>query len=74
MDTDNAYTDWQSGSLRVVQNLRGEYSIWPVAKDLPFGWAEVGKSGNKEECLKYIEEVWDPEEIHAPTTVDTAST
>ena len=24
----------------------------------PLGWKAVGKTGNKQECLDYIEEVW----------------
>ncbi len=42
----------------VVVNHEEQYSIWPVGRDIPLGWREVGKSGLKEECLDYIEEVW----------------
>jgi MbtH protein len=43
---------------KVVVNHEEQYSIWPANRDLPLGWREVGKSGTKEECLAYIEEVW----------------
>jgi MbtH protein len=43
---------------RVVVNDEDQYSIWFVDQDLPPGWSEVGKSGTKEECLAYVEEVW----------------
>jgi MbtH protein len=44
--------------LRVVVNHEEQYSIWPIHKALPLGWNDAGKSGTKEECLQYIEEVW----------------
>lgn len=43
---------------RVVINIEEQYSIWPVDREIPWGWSDVGKSGSKEECLAYIEEVW----------------
>lgn len=42
----------------VVMNQEEQYSIWPSEKDLPLGWTAVGKSGPKDECLAYIQEVW----------------
>jgi MbtH protein len=42
----------------VVMNDEEQYSIWLGGKPLPTGWREVGKSGTKQECLNYIEEVW----------------
>ena len=42
----------------VVINHEEQYSIWPVDRELPLGWNTVGKSGLKQECLDYIEEVW----------------
>jgi MbtH protein len=44
--------------FRVVMNHEEQYSIWPEYKDIPAGWREVGKNGNKKECLDYIETVW----------------
>ena len=45
-------------SWRVVISLEDQYSVWPKIKAIPPGWSEVGKEGNKEECLSYIKEVW----------------
>ena len=42
----------------VVINHEEQYSIWFADRELPLGWKTVGKSGTKEECLDYIEEVW----------------
>lgn len=42
----------------VVVNHEEQYSIWPIDQDLPLGWNDAGKRGNKEACLAYIEEVW----------------
>ncbi|MBE7527119.1 MAG: MbtH family NRPS accessory protein [Burkholderiales bacterium] len=42
----------------VVINHEEQYSIWPEYKEIPRGWHSVGKSGKKDDCLAYIEEVW----------------
>lgn len=42
----------------VVMNHEEQYSIWPADRELPLGWHTVGKTGTKQECLAYIEEVW----------------
>ena len=48
-----------SGELhQVVVNHEEQYSIWPTDRDLPKGWLGVGKTGTREECLTYIEQVW----------------
>lgn len=41
----------------VVINLEEQYSLWPIHRDIPTGWANTGVSGPKEECLAYIREV-----------------
>ncbi|MEO8971261.1 MAG: MbtH family protein [Ktedonobacteraceae bacterium] len=43
---------------KVVVNHEEQYSIWPADRDNPPGWRDAGKSGAKEECLAYVEEVW----------------
>ncbi len=45
-------------TYRVVVNHEEQYSIWPVDREIPLGWREVGKSGPKADCLAYIKEVW----------------
>ena len=42
----------------VVINHEEQYSIWPADRENALGWNEVGRTGNKKECLDYIEEVW----------------
>ncbi|MDQ1257375.1 MAG: anti-sigma factor antagonist, partial [Candidatus Hydrogenedentes bacterium] len=42
----------------VVMNHEEMYSIWPADREIPLGWNAVGKTGTKQECLDYIEEVW----------------
>jgi MbtH protein len=42
----------------VVINHEEQYSIWPVGRPLNKGWRSLSKKGTKEECLKFIEEVW----------------
>ena len=43
---------------KVVINHEEQYSIWPVDRETPRGWKDVGKQGTRQECLDYIEEVW----------------
>ena len=45
-------------TYKVVVNHEGQYSIWPADREAPAGWREAGKSGLKDECLAYVEEVW----------------
>lgn len=42
----------------VLKNDRGEYSLWPAGRDVPAGWAQVGPTGGREECLAWVNEVW----------------
>ncbi|GAA3486528.1 MbtH family protein [Streptomyces cremeus] len=49
-DDDREYT--------VVINGEEQYSIWPVGRDVPAGWYEVGTRGSKDICLEHIKEVW----------------
>jgi MbtH protein len=44
--------------FKVVKNHEDQYSIWPADREPPRGWSEVGKSGPKEECLAFVDEVW----------------
>jgi MbtH protein len=43
---------------QVVVNMEEQYSIWPLGRALPLGWQAAPKNGSKEECLRYIDEVW----------------
>ena len=43
---------------KVVVNDEEMYSIWPADRENPLGWRDAGKTGLKQECLAYIEEVW----------------
>lgn len=43
---------------KVVVNHEEQYSIWSAYREIPLGWQDAGKSGLKQECLKYIKEVW----------------
>ncbi len=43
---------------KVVINEEEQYSLWFSHREPPLGWKEVGKTGNKSECLAYIKEVW----------------
>jgi len=43
---------------KVVVNHEEQYSIWPADRTNPLGWADGGKTGTKDVCLAYINEVW----------------
>src|SRR5947209_1536668 len=43
---------------KVVVNHEEQYSIWPAERENALGWHDAGKTGTKQECLAYIEEVW----------------
>jgi MbtH protein len=43
---------------KVVINAEEQYSIWPADREDPLGWKDAGKSGSKQECLRYIQDVW----------------
>ena len=47
-----------TATYKVVVNHEEQYSIYPDYKENPLGWKDVGKSGTKQECLDYIDEVW----------------
>ncbi|MCX4386332.1 MbtH family NRPS accessory protein [Micromonospora peucetia] len=42
----------------VVVNHEEQYSVWPVDREVPDGWREVGVTGRVRECLDHIEKVW----------------
>jgi amino acid adenylation domain-containing protein len=52
---DNGHT---ATRYKVVVNLDSQYSIWPVDRENPPGWQDVGHSGTKAECLAHIRAVW----------------
>jgi len=43
---------------RVIVNYEEQYSLWLADRELPLGWKDAGKTGSKEECQAYINEVW----------------
>jgi MbtH protein len=45
-------------TFKVVVNHEEQYSIWLADKQNPPGWKDVGRSGPKQDCLNYINEVW----------------
>ena len=49
---------FEDGDLRVVVNQEEQYSIWPVDRDLPSGWQEIGFTGRKKDCLEHIKRIW----------------
>jgi MbtH protein len=53
------YTDEEdTRKYKVVVNHEEQYSIWPIDRENPLGWDDVGKSGTKQECLDHIKDIW----------------
>lgn len=50
--------DTEEEQYTVVMNFEEQYSIWPVGRELPLGWSEIGFTGSKKDCLNKIEEIW----------------
>jgi MbtH protein len=48
----------KTDGFKVVINHEEQYSIIPITEQVSRGWREIGKTGTKSVCLKYIEEVW----------------
>ncbi|MCG5263328.1 MbtH family NRPS accessory protein [Cupriavidus gilardii] len=44
--------------FQVVINPEEQYSIWPDYRPIPAGWRAVGFSGQRRQCLEYIETHW----------------
>jgi MbtH protein len=42
----------------VVVNHEEQHSVWPVGRDVPAGWREIGVRGTRAECLAHIAQVW----------------
>jgi MbtH protein len=55
MGTNDAAEDER---YKVVVNQEQQYSIWPADRQNAMGWTDAGVTGNKAECLQYIETVW----------------
>jgi len=45
-------------SYQVVVNHEEQYALWPAHLPLPDGWRPGGRTGDRQECLEYVAEVW----------------
>ena len=43
---------------KVVINHEEQYSIGPAERENALGWQDAGKTGTRQECLDYIQQVW----------------
>jgi MbtH protein len=50
--------DWMEGTLKVVINDDGHYSLWPHDRPNAPGWKDAGKQGSRADCLAWIETMW----------------
>jgi MbtH protein len=52
------HDDEDTRAYIVLINAEEQYSLWLKDKTIPAGWRAVGKEGTKEECSRYVDEVW----------------
>ncbi|MFJ2060672.1 MbtH family protein [Streptomyces sp. NPDC087908] len=45
-------------TFAVVVNSEEQYSLWPVALEVPDGWCPAGFEGAEQDCLDWISEAW----------------
>jgi len=53
----NPFED-ESGNYLVLINHERQYSLWPAFRQIPAGWSAVGPSGNRRDCLNWINDNW----------------
>ena len=44
--------------FKVLINDEGQYSLWPMAQDIPSGWTEAGCRGSRDECSAFVDAHW----------------
>lgn len=44
--------------MQVLVNDEGQYSLWPIWKEIPKGWKDTGFHGAREQCCDYVNSVW----------------
>jgi MbtH protein len=42
----------------VLRNDEGQFSLWPLFKEIPAGWIATGPRGRRTECLHWIDKNW----------------
>ncbi|MGV9943194.1 MbtH family protein [Streptomyces sp. NPDC003401] len=45
-------------TYRVVVNHEEQYSIWDAHRRTPAGWRSSGFTGDRQQCLDHIAEIW----------------
>jgi MbtH protein len=53
----NPFEDDDAAYL-VLVNGEGQHSLWPIFIDVPDGWTEVFRAGQRAECLDHVEQKW----------------
>jgi MbtH protein len=47
-----------TGRHQVVVNDEDQYSLLPISQQPPAGWRATGFTGDRQECLDHIDEIW----------------
>ncbi len=42
----------------MLRNEEGQHSLWPAFATVPAGWLVVRGEGDRDACLRYVEEHW----------------
>jgi MbtH protein len=69
--TTNPFED-NNAPYVVLKNNEDQYSLWPVAINVPAGWNVVNPSNTREASLEYIENNW--KDMRPRSLVDAMNT
>ena len=50
--------DQAGEKYRILVNGDGQYSLWPIFRDVPASWSIIGPTGERESCLEWIGANW----------------
>jgi MbtH protein len=50
--------DDEHAPFRVLVNADVQYSLWPVAAQIPNGWRVSFGPASRSECLEYVDQTW----------------
>ncbi|WP_169317214.1 amino acid adenylation domain-containing protein [Actinacidiphila oryziradicis] len=67
------WDNYDDVDFQVVRNSAGQYSVWPMTRPRPAGWAAAGFTGPQQACFEEIDRTWQNgarAEVRRPATED----
>jgi MbtH protein len=50
--------DDDAALFTTLVNDEGQYSLWPLSREIPAGWRQYGVTGSQEACAAHIDAIW----------------